>query len=69
MVIISTIARDGSDIARKALRYGAMEVIDKEKLELYKGLDNVKDELILKIRKAVRQFRPLKTCMEQMGDQ
>lgn len=58
VVIVSTIAKAGSDIARRASAYGATEVIDKEKLELYKGLDVVKAELIPKIRGALIKFKP-----------
>jgi two-component system chemotaxis response regulator CheB len=57
VVIVSTIAKDGSDIAHKAMQYGAMEIIDKEKLELYKGLEVIKNEILPKIRSAMRKFR------------
>ncbi len=56
VVICSTIAKAGSNIAKQAAAYGAMEVIDKEKLELYKGMDVVLAELIPKIRSAFRNF-------------
>ncbi len=58
VVIISTIAKAGSDIANKAKEYGAVEIIDKEKLELYKGIQVVHAEMIPKIRSAMRKFVP-----------
>lgn len=37
VVIVSTIAKKDSDIANKAIKYGAVGVIDKESLNLYKS--------------------------------
>jgi two-component system, chemotaxis family, protein-glutamate methylesterase/glutaminase len=60
VVICSTIAKDGSDVARRALEYGAVGVVDKDSLRLYEGFEVVKNELIPKLRlaaaKAVRKL-------------
>ncbi len=58
VVIVSTIAKAGSDIAKRAIEYGAMEIIDKEELKLYQGMDVVHKEMIPKIRRAMRRFVP-----------
>jgi len=55
VVIVSTIAKDGSKIAQNAVNYGASEVLDKESLQLYKGLDVVQQVLIPKLRSAMRK--------------
>lgn len=52
VVICSTIAKDKSDISKKAVQYGAVDVVDKEKLELYKGLEVVKQAYIPKLKLA-----------------
>jgi len=56
VVIVSTIAKDSSRVAENAVKYGAAEVIDKEALELYKGMDVVCDILIPKLRSASRKI-------------
>ncbi len=56
VVIVSTIAKDSSRVAENAIEYGAAEVIDKEALELYKGMDVVRDILIPKLRSASRKI-------------
>lgn len=56
VVIVSTIAKDRSRVAESALQYGAAEVIDKETLELYKGMDVVRNILIPKLRSASRKI-------------
>ncbi|MBN1257514.1 MAG: response regulator [Planctomycetes bacterium] len=53
VVICSTIAKAGSDIANRAREYGAVDVIDKEDLKLYGGMELVKAKLIPKLRGAV----------------
>ena len=60
VVIVSTIAKDSSRVAENAINYGAAEVIDKDTLELYKGMDVVRDILIPKLRSASRKI-PSKT--------
>ncbi len=52
VVICSTIAKDNSDISSKAKEYGAVDVVDKDKLEIYKGLDTLKAAYIPKIARA-----------------
>jgi chemotaxis receptor (MCP) glutamine deamidase CheD len=56
VVIVSTIAKDSSRVAENAVKYGAAEVIDKDTLELYKGMDVVHDILIPKLRSASRKI-------------
>lgn len=52
VVICSTIAKDHSQVAAKAKEYGAVDVIDKDTLQLYKGLAVVQDAYVPKIRHA-----------------
>ncbi|MFW5857036.1 MAG: response regulator [Planctomycetota bacterium] len=52
VVICSTIAKAGSDIARRAAEYGAVGVVDKDALEIYRGLEVVKNAYIPQIRQA-----------------
>lgn len=52
VVICSTIAKDQSQVAAKAREYGAVDVIDKDTLHLYKGLAVVQQAYIPKIRMA-----------------
>ncbi len=59
VVIVSTIAKDSSEVAENAVKYGAAEVIDKESLELYKGMDVVREILIPKLRSAARKIPSL----------
>ncbi|MBN2843292.1 MAG: response regulator [Sedimentisphaerales bacterium] len=55
VVIVSTIAKAGSKVAKSAMEYGAAEVVDKDALELYKGMDIVCKTLIPKIKSAMRK--------------
>jgi two-component system chemotaxis response regulator CheB len=52
VVICSTIAKDKSDVAKRAREYGAVDVVDKDTLELYKGLSVVQQAYIPKLRYA-----------------
>lgn len=52
VIIISTVAQKGSKLRQEALASGAVDVIDKEDLGLYKGIDTVKHMLLGKIRLA-----------------
>jgi two-component system chemotaxis response regulator CheB len=52
VVICSTIAKDQSQVAAQAKEYGAVDVIDKDTLHLYKGLQVVQEAYIPKIRRA-----------------
>lgn len=53
-VIISTIAKAGSDMERRLLAAGAVTIIDKEKLRLYEGLDACRAQLLPVLRQAAR---------------
>ena len=52
VVIVSTIAKRQSDIEQKAKRLGAVGVIDKDSLEIYKGLDNARKSYIPMLKTA-----------------
>jgi len=52
VIIISTVAQKGSKLREQAQKIGAVEVIDKEDLRLYEGLDVVKLILNGKIKAA-----------------
>ncbi len=54
VIICSTIAKSGSQAELRSDKIGAVDVIDKESLNLYNGLDTVKKVLIPKIRSAAR---------------
>ncbi|MDR2725303.1 MAG: response regulator [Candidatus Adiutrix sp.] len=54
VIICSTIAKKGSQTEVRSDKIGAVDVIDKESLNLYSGLDTVKNILIPKIRAAAR---------------
>lgn len=53
VVICSTIAKSNSDIAARAIEYGAVDVIDKDSLRLYEGMEQVRSMLVPKLRRAV----------------
>jgi two-component system, chemotaxis family, protein-glutamate methylesterase/glutaminase len=52
VVIVSTIAKERSDIEVKAKRIGAVGVIDKDSLEIYKGLDTAQRTYIPMLKTA-----------------
>jgi two-component system chemotaxis response regulator CheB len=52
VVICSTIAKAGSDIAQKAREYGAICCVDKEKLNIYRGLEAIRTEYLPRLREA-----------------
>lgn len=52
VVICSTIAKDDSDVAKRAVEYGAVDVVDKDSLQIYRGKDVLKQVYIPKIRRA-----------------
>ncbi|MDR1081679.1 MAG: response regulator [Deltaproteobacteria bacterium] len=54
VIICSTIAKAGSAAELRSDKIGAVDVIDKESLNLYHGLDTVKKILIPKIRSAAK---------------
>ncbi len=53
VVIISTIAKVGSKIQKMALSAGACDVIDKESLNIYGGLEKAKNILLPRLKAAV----------------
>jgi two-component system, chemotaxis family, protein-glutamate methylesterase/glutaminase len=57
VIICSTIAKEGSSIQKEAYESGAVEVIDKDTLELYKGADTVKSTIQAKLKSAEAKFR------------
>lgn len=52
VVICSTIAQEHSDVVEKAYAYGAVDVVDKNTLDLYMGMEVVKKAFIPKLRRA-----------------
>ncbi len=52
IVIVSTIAKDNSAIAKKAMELGAVGVVDKDSLQIYKGIEIAKKEYIPMLRTA-----------------
>ncbi|MEW6263706.1 MAG: response regulator [Thermodesulfobacteriota bacterium] len=64
VIICSTIAKAGSKVELRSDKIGAVDVIDKESLNLYQGLDGVKKILIPKIRAAARTIVRKKTKEE-----
>jgi two-component system chemotaxis response regulator CheB len=67
VIICSTIAKSGSQAELRSDKIGAVDVIDKESLNLYHGLDTVKSILIPKIRAAARTTVVKKTKEEVAG--
>jgi two-component system, chemotaxis family, protein-glutamate methylesterase/glutaminase len=53
-VIVSTIAKKGSEMRENVLKAGAVDVIDKEELDLYKGVEYVERILAQKLRRAAK---------------
>lgn len=52
VIIVSSVAQKGSRMRLRANEIGAVEVLDKEDLKLYKGLDTVRRVLAAKIKVA-----------------
>jgi two-component system chemotaxis response regulator CheB len=67
VIICSTIAKSGSQAELRSDKIGAVDVIDKESLNLYHGLDTVKKILIPKIRAAARTRVTKKSKEEVAG--
>jgi two-component system chemotaxis response regulator CheB len=67
VIICSTIAKAGSQAELRSDKIGAVDVIDKESLNLYHGLDTVKQILIPKIRAAARTSVTKKTKEQVAG--
>lgn len=66
VIICSTIAKSGSQAEWRSDKIGAVDVIDKESLKLYNGLDTVKKILIPKI-KAAAKTRVQKKSKEEVA--
>ncbi|MDR1035786.1 MAG: response regulator [Deltaproteobacteria bacterium] len=66
VIICSTIAKSGSAAELRSDKIGAVDVIDKESLNLYRGLDTVKKILIPKIRAAAKT-RVVKKSKEEVA--
>jgi two-component system chemotaxis response regulator CheB len=66
VIICSTIAKAGSQAELRSDKIGAVDVIDKESLNLYHGLDTVKKILIPKIRAAAKT-RVFKKAKEEVA--
>lgn len=60
VIICSTIAKEGTVVQKDAFNAGAMEVIDKDTLELYKGEDQVKKVIKQKLDSAIAKFKVTK---------
>ncbi|MDR1920286.1 MAG: response regulator [Candidatus Adiutrix sp.] len=67
VIICSTIAKSGSQAEFRSDQIGAVDVIDKETLNLYNGLETVKKVLIPKIRAAAKTVVRKKTKEEVAG--
>ena len=66
-IIISTVAQEGSKLREQAFAIGAVDVIDKEDLNLYTGLDVVRSILTSKIRTASTTWVKKKSTQELEG--
>lgn len=64
VIIISTVAQKGSDLRRQAEKVGAVEVIDKEDLQLYKGLSVIQNLLVSKVKTAATVWVKKKSAMD-----
>jgi chemotaxis receptor (MCP) glutamine deamidase CheD/CheY-like chemotaxis protein len=61
-IVVSTIAKRGSEMRQKVMQAGAVGVIDKEELEIYKGLDVVRKVLLPELRRAAESIvKPIKS--------
>ena len=60
VIICSTIAKEGTAVQKDAFDAGALEVIDKDTLELYKGEDKVKKVIKQKLDSAIAKFKVTK---------
>ncbi len=67
VIIISTMAKAGSKAELRADKIGAVEVLDKDMLNLYQGLEKVKSVLIPKIRSAARAYIKKKSKEDVMN--
>lgn len=61
VIIISTVAQKNSKLREQAEKIGAVDVIDKEELKIYQGMDLVRSILIPKIKSAATALVEKKT--------
>lgn len=65
VIVISTVVQEGSKLREQAFKIGAVEVIDKEDLDLYKGgLESIRAMLSAKIKTASTVWLKKKTKEE-----
>jgi two-component system, chemotaxis family, protein-glutamate methylesterase/glutaminase len=57
-IIVSTVAKQGSDLAQKLSEAGAVAVLDKEQLAIHEGLDKARAILLPLLKKAAHSRRP-----------
>ena len=67
VIICSTIAKAGSKVELRSDKIGAVDVVDKETLNIYQGLDTAKSILLPKIRSAARAYVKKKS-KEEVSD-
>ena len=67
VIIISTVAQEGSKLREQAKKIGAIDVIDKEDLQLYRGLDVVRTMLTGRIKAAAGVWVGKKSKAELEG--
>ena len=61
VVMVSSLTQKGADAALRALELGAVDYVGKPALDLRKGLSELADELIAKVKQAARaRIRPLR---------
>lgn len=58
VVIVSTIAKAGSEMADKLMASGAVETIDKDALRIYQGLETAKAVVLPALRRALASGAP-----------
>lgn len=64
VIVISTIAQQGSKIREQAKAIGAIDVIDKEELSLYSGIDRASSLLASRVKMAAAVYVKKKTAAE-----
>ena len=65
-IVISTVAQKGSKIREQVSAIGAVDVLDKEELKLYEGIEHVSSILTAKIKRAAAMYLKKKTKEEVM---
>ena len=67
VIIISTVAQDGSKLREQALKIGAVDVIDKNALNIYQNDETIRSVLINKIKMAAKTWVRKKSKEELEG--